>query len=292
MFPDHTTYVEPFAGSLACLWLKPPSQVEVVNDINHDLINFFRVLANPEQFPHMLRRLDTLPYSREQFLEYLNDLRRQPDATDPIERAVRWFVVAQQSFAGDWGHGGWRFGVRPPAPVSRWLKSLHDLTWFHARLRKVQIECDDWLNCVRRYDTPDTLFYLDPPYHPETRVVPKRYQVELDRADHLGLVNVLLDLKGMVVLSGYAHPDYDRLEQAGWLRTDIDVICRQAMRNADARSGQTDLIQRTESVWVNPNCIARRTEELRGLQLSLFEADHAGPGEFVAREVARDCEPA
>ncbi len=95
--------------------------------------------------------------------------------------------------------------------VSRWLGSVEELEWIAARLLRVQIEHDSALNVIRRYDSPDTLFYCDPPYPHETRGDAKAYQYEMTNAEHEVLSALLHSVRAKVAISGYHGELMDRL---------------------------------------------------------------------------------
>ena len=247
LFPPHNTYVEAFGGGASVLFAKEPSPVEIYNDLDSGLVNFFRVLRDREQFVEFHRLVALTPYSREEF-----GFCRQhwEDCDDPIERAYRWYVVVRQSFSGDfkggWSHGKHRSSRNMGECVSRWLSTVDRLPEIAERLLRVQIENRDWRLILKTYDSPDTLFYLDPPYVPETRRAGK-YTHELCLADHSELVERMLALKGKVVLSGYAHPLYEPLEVAGWQRYNIKTVCYATKVPISKRR-----LSRTEMIWVKP----------------------------------------
>ncbi len=114
----------------------------------------------------------------------------------------------------------------------------------HERFRRVQIECDDWRSVMVRYDTPETLCFLDPPYVPVTRVSGK-YRHELTQNDHRDIVARLLEFRGMAMLSCYDHQTYVPLEQAGWKRIDYKM----RTHASDFRA------HRVESVWLSPSVL-------------------------------------
>ena len=253
---EHHTYVEPFGGGASLLLAKPPSLVEVYNDLDEGLYSFFRVLADPDLFPQLMRRVDILPYSRRLYGECCATWAGQDD---PVERAWRWFVVARQSFSGRLGEG-WSFAVTASyrgmaGSVSTWLSCLAMLPAIHERLSRVQVECHDWRQILETYDTPRTFFYLDPPYVAETRRG-GGYQHEMTTDDHRDLVERLLALQGKVLLSGYAHQVYAPLEKAGWERRSFRTACYAAGRTRgtgiQGDGAATRLQPRTETAWRNP----------------------------------------
>ena len=162
---EHHTYVEPFGGGASLLFAKDPSPVEVYNDIDEGLVNFFRIIADPRTFRKFYHRVEVLPYTR---AEYNRCRATWSNCKDPVERAVRWFVVARQSFSGSfatsWGSAVTASRRRMAQTCSKWLSVKDMLPEVSQRLRRVQIKQQDWRTILERYDTPETFFYLDPPY--------------------------------------------------------------------------------------------------------------------------------
>lgn len=248
--PEHTTYVEPFGGGASLLFAKEPSKVEVYNDLNSDLVNFFRVLRNRDQFHRLWEKCCLTPYSRE---EYYFCRETWQDCTDPIERAYRWYVIARMSFAGIFLNS-WGFVISTStrgmaSSVNSWQQVLLRLPRTSQRLFRVQVENQPAMKIIQAYDTPDTFFYLDPPYVHDTRKS-TRYQHEMTDVQHEELVDVLLDIKGKVLLSGYPHPIYERLEKAGWHRKDFSTFCISSNRkNMDTEALKN--FARVETIWWN-----------------------------------------
>jgi len=214
-YTQHTCYVEPFAGSLKVLLLKPPSPVEIVNDINGDIVNFFLCIRDyPER---LIRKLKYTPYSRELFSSWGKDWQPCFDFIDKdIERAARFFFLQDASFAGGFfakGGGGW--GHSNDRRLAKTFASKVDSLYSLAeRLRSVQIEHGDYEHILRTYDGEDTLIYGDPPYDfPSGK---EYYHVEFD---HERLAQVLRSLKSKVILSygpseliAQLYKDWHRLE--------------------------------------------------------------------------------
>jgi DNA adenine methylase len=248
--PPHHTYVEVFGGMAAVLFAKAPAPVEVYNDIDQGLVTFFRVLRDPAQCAQLEARLALTPYSRAEF--------RWSQATwqtvdDPVERAARWVVQLRQGFsATPDGHSGWSFCVTETArgmakAVARWQRTLDALLPCGARLLQVQIECADWRQILATYDTPQTLFFCDPPYLPATRTA-RGYAHELTADAHRDLLAALQQVQGMVLLCGYPHPTYAVLEQAGWTCARREELASSARRIRQDRSRE----RRDECLWRNP----------------------------------------
>jgi DNA adenine methylase len=271
-FPQHQTYVEPFAGGASLFFQKPPSPVEVLNDLDHGIVNFYRVLRDPEKFERFRRMAEFTPYSREEF-RHCRDT--WEGVGDEVERAWRWFVAIRQSFAGHSVKPSWSFSVDHSTfgragRVSSWLTMIDGLDDVHARLRTAQIEHADFRDVLETYDRPDTLAYLDPPYLAETRSG-GGYTHEMTEQDHRDIAEILLGLKGMAILSGYQHALYQPLESAGWRRVDFSVFARSVGTTKGAgRIGEGALRNdtRTESLWINPAAQSRQ-------QLNLFTNDEA-----------------
>jgi len=228
-------YIEPYAGAASLLWHLPePYPIEVLNDIDERIVNLFRVLQSKENFEELAHRLIWTPYSRSEFVKALSVL-REWDAHDPITRAWAFFVAQNQGFSGEATHAGnWgralTFVRRGMAgPPSKWRGRLRLLALWHERLTRVQIEKRDALEVIRYWDTPETLFYVDPPYVSETRKG-GGYQYEADNAHHEALVEALLGVRGFVVLSGYDHPLYRPLIDAGWKRYTWETVAHAAGR--------------------------------------------------------------
>jgi len=256
-FPPHKAYVEVFGGSGAVLLAKQRAPVETYNDIDAELHNLFTVLADRAAVVELAFKLGLTLYSRREF-----EQAKQP-TRDPVERARRLIVRQRQSHGGLGDHWSYtredsRCGVSSAA--ARWLAGLDDLPAVCERLRGVQIETCDWRVCIERYDAPETLFYLDPPYVPETRIR-GGYRHELTEADHYALVGVLLQVRGMVVVSGYPHVIYAPLESAEWSRIDCNVLAH----SSDTRT------PRVECLWINPQVMAANIAAKCRHQLPLFE---------------------
>jgi DNA adenine methylase len=258
LFDDHVTYVEPFGGGAAVLLNKEPSKVEVYNDINGDVVNFFQVLADPDTYDEFVRRVSLLPWSRRLFNEARTDVWQ---TMDPVRRAALWFVMARQSFGGDMGNS-WGMAVSHHARgmagvVASWLSTIERLPEIHARLQRVQFECYDWRIVLDSYDTPKTLFYLDPPYILEARRSGE-YDHEMSVEDHQDLIDMILHMKGKILISGYPHPVYFQLDANGWDRYEFDLACQTVGKTrgtglkgkgSSFKDGRKQ--RRTDCLWLN-----------------------------------------
>ncbi len=249
--PPHVHYVEPFFGAGEVLFRKNPEGIsEVVNDIDKDLMNFWRVLQGQNSFQEFTRLCETTPFSEPDWndadLEFTERPEPDENVSSPPVRAWRFFVHARMSMAGR------RKSFTPltrkrvrramNAEASAWLSAIDGLPAVHERLKRVVILCKDAREVIRQQDGPDTLFYLDPPFYPETRTAPDVYVHEMTPAQHENLLKQILEIKGKVLLSGYRNSLYDDLLST-WARDDFDVPNH-------AASGDAKRIMKT-SLWRN-----------------------------------------
>ncbi|MBF1991359.1 DNA adenine methylase [Fischerella thermalis] len=209
LLPKTTHYCEPFGGSAAVLLNREPSPVETYNDIDGEVVNFFRVLR--DQKDQLIEAIGLTPFSREEFRIAI--AKEQEDLSD-LERARRFFVrarqvrtgLAQTASVGRWAHCKLTSRAGMAGAVSRWLGSVEDLPEIVQRLLRVQIENDQAIDIIQRYDSPETLFYCDPPYPHDSRGDSKAYAYEMTDDEHRQLAGVLRSVKGKVALSGYDCP--------------------------------------------------------------------------------------
>ena len=233
LMPKHRSYLEPFFGSGAVLFKKPPSAIETVNDIDGDVVNFFKVLR--EQPAELAEAITLTPYARDVF-----DDAHENRGTDSFDCAYRFAIRSKM------GHGfktsqktGFKvdvFGRERSYCVGCWNRLPADLMEAAARLKNVQIENRPALDLIRRFNHENVLIYADPPYLLETRGG-KQYRHEMTEQNHLDLLEALKQHRGYVILSGYPSEMYDR-ELQGW-----SVIHR--------KSYNQNSEQRTEVLWCN-----------------------------------------
>lgn len=241
-FPQHDVYVEPFGGGASILLQKPPSPIEVVINLDRQVVTFFKVLR--EKSEELIRAIELTPYSR-----YERKISIEP-TEDELESARRLYVQLWQ------GHGssltkdaGWRFIKRTGHNVAANFSDIDHLYAIAKRLKQVQIECDTAENILLRYDTSETLFLVDPPYLHETRKETKFYRHEMTDAQHQELCELLLTLKGKIIICGYASDLYDR--------------CLENWQRITYRGTSNGGGNREEILWLSPNCQPE--------QLSLFD---------------------
>lgn len=233
-FPVHRIYVEPFGGGASVLLRKDRYYAEIYNDLDQDVVNFFR--AARDHGAALQQKLFLTPFARDDFMQAYE----QDD--DIVERARRMVV---RSFMGFGSNAQSRStGFRANAnragstPAHDWANYAEVFPRLVERLRGVVIENKDASDIMLQHDGPGTLHYVDPPYVHSTRSdLSKDYAHELTDAEHADLLALLRGLKGMVVLSGYASPLYDRA-LSDWHRVTIKAL-------ADGAS------EREEVLWIN-----------------------------------------
>ncbi len=222
LLPECHHYCEPFAGSGAVLLNRVPSPVETYNDIDGEVVNFFRVLR--DQHEELIRAIALTPFSREEYYRAIHTTNGVSD----VERARGFYIKARQTRTGlaqTASLGRWanckntsRSGMS--GVVSRWLGGVGALDDIAQRLMRVQIENRPAVDVIRLYDSPKTLFYCDPPYLHATRGDAKAYGFEMDEGQHREFAEVVNACSGMVAVSGYEHPLMDKLFEPGrWFKT-------------------------------------------------------------------------
>ena len=218
---------------------KAPAKHEVINDLSGDVVNLFRVIR--ERGKELAALIEMTPWAREEY-----ELSHE-SSNDPLERARRFVVRAQQGHGTDGLRGGntWSRSQhdRPGWRPRRWHLIPDDIEGLISRLGETEIDNRDAVILVHDYAEPDVLIYADPPYVYETRTGGKMYQYEMTDADHLALLDTLDAHPGPVVLSGYHCPLYDdRL--AHWTYRE---------RRVQAEKGNS----RVEVLWLNQVCVDR-----------------------------------
>ena len=254
--PSGRIYVEPFCGAASLFWQKDPHPVEVLNDLHSEIVNLFRVLQDPEKVQELEYRIHWTLYSREEFVKAIR-MEDQEGLTD-IDRAWAFYVRQNQGFGGkadsegSWGRvfTGGEMATTTTSWISR--KTLFD-AW-HNRLMRVQIDHCDALKCIRYWDSADTVFYLDPPYVEATRKGVGEYKHEVTDQFHEDLVDLLLNIQGNAILSGYDDGSYNRLTDSGWQKESFETTCSAAGRTRSSGlqgiGSVSEAQKRTEVLWI------------------------------------------
>lgn len=195
LLPAHTCYVEPFCGAAGIFFNKSLSQVEVLNDINGELVNLYRVVQHHlEEFCRMFKwaLISRKIFEWEQM--------KVPATLTDIQRAARFYYLQKLSFGAR--VAGQNFGTSASgSPRLNLLRIEEELSAAHLRLAGVTIEHLDWQECIERYDSPATVFYLDPPYW-ET----EGYGVEFGREQYDIMASLARSVRGKMLISVNDHP--------------------------------------------------------------------------------------
>lgn len=243
--PRHEVYLEPFFGSGAVFFNKLPVKIETINDLDSRIVNLFKVIRdNPEA---LARLISFTPLSREEYKSSYEI------SLDPLEDARRFLVRCWQAIGAKTSDiTGWRASISANSPnnAKQWSAIPKVILEITHRLKNAQIENQDALQLIQRYNRQNVLIYADPPYVRSTRTN-RHYAHEMDEQDHLGLLEVLLDHEGPVILSGYDNEIYQKYLKNWQLEERI----------VSAEAGA----KKKESLWINP--IA--AEQMN--QLNLFE---------------------
>lgn len=241
--PKHEVYLEPFAGSLAILFNKQRSHIETVNDLDGEIVNFFRILRDRgEELEHII---ELTPFSRQEYKAAYEV------SEDKLERARRFAVRCWMGFGcGNLYQNGFKSGkqAKSPNPARAWGELSETMRLATKRLQGVQIENLPAVELIERYNTEDVFIYADPPYLHGTRKN-YLYKHEMTDANHKELLDVLVRHKGKVLLSGYDNDMYNNTLQ-GWNKVQKATI---------AEGGRA----RIETLWMN--------YEIENGQISLFK---------------------
>lgn len=203
-FPSHKFYVEPFAGSAAVLLQKQRTKFEIYNDLDGEIVNYYQVLR--DKGPELAEKLSLTPWARDEYNGAF-----ECDTEDSVERARKTAIKAWFCFGSDgvFSRNGFRGRIfkRTQHTAQEWSTLPGYILQATERLRGVVIENVDALECIKKYDSADTLFYVDPPYVLSARKSSShRYRHEFE--EHTKLLKLLKKVKGKVVLSGYMSELY------------------------------------------------------------------------------------
>jgi len=234
LMPQHHTYLEPFFGSGAIFFSKQPSDIEMINDMDDDVVNLFTCIR--EDSEQLARLVMCIPFARKEYDLQFENINEEPK--NNFERASNFLVKCWQ------GHGfrtngykvGWKNDVQGRERMYalwNWYRLPEWIVEIAGRLRTVQIENRPAIEVIKRFDYENVFMYLDPPYVLGTRTA-KQYKHEMMDADHVELINVILQSKAKIMLSGYGNSIYDEMLK-GWNKV------------SNAEYG----LKRTETIWMN-----------------------------------------
>lgn len=246
LMPQHVHYVEPYFGGGAVLLNKDPMGVsEVVNDIYGRLTNFWKVLQNRETFSKFQRIISAMPFSQAEWNERAKSKRKIRKELD-VNAAADFFIQCRQSRAGLFKDFATlsrnRIARNMNEQASAWLNAIEGLPEVHIRLKRVVILQSHALDVIKSQDGPNTCFYLDPPYLHQTRISPKVYAHEMNYEGHEKLLDLINQVEGKVLISGYPSKLYqDRLKR--WNCKTFELPNNAAVGKKKRRM--------TECVWMN-----------------------------------------
>jgi len=205
LLPYRNKYIEPFGGSAAVLLARRKSRLEIFNDRYAGVVAFYRCIRDAKKMAALCEWLDLTVCAREEFVWAKE---RWQNVSGDVERAALWYYITNYSFAS-LGRNFGRTITRSPLAGKIKLK-LKLFPLIHERFRCVQVENQDWRDCIADYDSDDAVFYIDPPYV-DAQV--GAYVCTMSHSDHQDLITVIMELKGFAAVSGYSNPLY---ESADW----------------------------------------------------------------------------
>ncbi len=231
--PPHEVYLEPYFGSGAVFFNKLPSRIETLNDLDGNVVNYFRMIRNHSK--ELAELLYMTPFGRDEYYESCEILSEDSD----LERARKFAVRCWQGFGcSNLYRNGFRSSQqsRSPHTTKEWRNLPERLLEASERLKNAQIENLSAVEVIKRYDTPDVFIYADPPYLHGTRK-DHLYRHEMEDSEHVELLKILKSHKGKVLLSGYDNDLYNDTLQ-GW---------KKVQKKTQAEAG----IPRMETLWMN-----------------------------------------
>lgn len=236
-FPKHKIYIEPFGGGANILLRKPFSDTEIYNDIDTEIFNFFQVMKNESK--KLLEKLKWVPYHRDIYKQAYQE------TEDPIQLALNTLIKSFQGFGSEsiFRYCGYRIGKRTKGQSSTrdWVNYENHIESFRVRLKHVILENTDAFELIKKHDSEETLYYLDPPYCGETRNLKHRYRHDCikDEGFHHRMIKMAREGKGYYLISGYDNELY-RNELKGW----SVFSCKHFADGAN---------ERREFLWLSPN---------------------------------------
>ncbi len=236
LIPPNEIYVEVFGGGASLLWNKEESKIEVYNDINPLLTNLFNIIKNSSTFEEFKYKLQTIQYNRETFLKarekvrsYLKNIKNnqktiwnnsinQNKNELSVDLAINFFTSIIMSY-----NGAGQYYSQGVKKIQKLENVKKQIDWFHHRLKNVVIENKSFEELIPIYDDKETFFYLDPPYLQSTRRKISVYAFEMEKMQYRKLIDLLLNIKGKVILSCYYSSIFDILVKKDWKRKDFVV---------------------------------------------------------------------
>ena len=232
--PMHTCYAEPFAGAAAILFAKEPADCEVLNDVNGELVNLYRIVKN--HLEEFVRQFKWALTSRQMF-EW--EQMKRPETLTDIQRAARFYYLQKLAFGGR--VEGQNFGTATTSgPRLNLLRIEEELSMAHLRLANVWVENLDWQQLIKRYDRPHTVFYCDPPYWQT-----EGYGVEFGYDNYLAMNSLANSIQGSMVISINDHPE---------IRTAFESLHCEEIEITYTVGGSKNSQAAKELIYWNDNC--------------------------------------
>jgi len=200
--PYTGVYIEPFGGSGAVLLAREPSKLEVFNDRYSGVVAFYRCIRDEDKLNRLIDRLELTLHAREEFVYCKFNWEK---TEDDVERAALWFTMMTYSFASI-GRNFGRSTSTKSVMCKKMETRLKRFPHVHARFKNVQVENQDWFDCMRDYDQPSAVFYCDPPY---VDAYKGTFKHEMPISEHRRFLDFVFECKGFVAVSGYSNPLYD-----------------------------------------------------------------------------------
>lgn len=253
LIPKHDLYIEPFFGGGNMFFSKPPSKMEIVNDLADNIYALYKVIADENKYKKLQHRLELTPYHS----KFRNDYKQKLNEELTIEdRAFYYLYVNRTSFNGVGGFSCTKL-IRNNMIRSAYdyLSLIPQLDKIHNRLRNAVVENKDALELIKKYDDDDVFFYLDPPYIQSTRKSNQKYMIEMSDKDHEKMIDLILKSKAKIMLSGYDNEIYNKLVENKWNRLELE--------------SPNSCCDATEYVWINYE-ILHKTKDIK----EIFETNN------------------
>jgi DNA adenine methylase len=260
--PRTSIYVEPYAGAANLFFYRQPVETEVLNELNSDIFNLYSILR--DDYQNIEKIINLTFYSRKEFSKCLKWFWNEKKYNNELERFWAFYTMFNQGFGGiqvtsdgSWGREILTSTNNRASATSRSSTRNNLFAEWHSRLKNVNLYNQDALDIIKKYDSPDTVFYLDPPYVESTRKSGE-YKHEMSDSHHQKLIDLILNCKGSVTLSGYNNEIYKQLEDCNWKRFDFATSSSMAGRikgsKLQGKGSATKHAPRTESIWINSRC--------------------------------------
>jgi DNA adenine methylase len=240
LIPEHEIYIEPFGGSAKVLINKPPSKVEIYNDLDKRIANLFYVWAF--RYKEFEKKLKRLVFSQTLFYEFFKDIQKPVKKLGNVNDAVKTFYLLQLSFSGSIKSKCFSITLSALKKKTRFHSSLERLSKIHQRLKNVAILNTDFRVLIKKFgDREDAFFYLDPPYYGISG-----YYIKFTKKDHKDLLEMVKNMKAKWLLSNYPNELYDEYLKEFYR---VEVV----VSKSSASTGNNPKPKATEVLWANYN---------------------------------------